>query len=322
MKTGRTNDEVKADRDALWNSQAPAASAEIDLAGAVAAPMPQTHRADARDARHQAVQRRRLAVRDQVGRLPRAGGRRRRQGPDLDAQPQRRRDLLPEAAERRRPGSRRSQAIVDGEVVALDDDGRPDFSPAPDEARREGRRAGSSTRRSTCSISMGGRCSTSRSRIASACCGACSRSIRGSGSRRTSRARARRSTRRRRRNGVEGIVAKLRRSRYEPGRRTNAWLKLKIRPEQELVVGGWTPGEGNARDLGALAVGVYEDGKLRFSGKVGSRVHGRDPQGPARERLQPLTTDDAAVRPAAAQGLPRPLGRRPRRTSRGSGRSS
>src|SRR4029078_10582404 len=73
-----------------------------------------------------------------------------------------------------------------------------------------------------------------------------------------------------RERGLEGVVAKLRRSRYEPGRRTPAWLKLKIRPEQELVVGGWTPGEGNARDLGAVAVGVYEGDKLRFAGKVGS----------------------------------------------------
>jgi bifunctional non-homologous end joining protein LigD len=40
--------------------------------------------------------------------------------------------------------------------------------------------------------------------------------------------------------GVEGILAKLRRSRYEPGRRSTAWLKIKIRPEQELVVGGWS----------------------------------------------------------------------------------
>ena len=37
---------------------------------------------------------------------------------------------------------------------------------------------------------------------------------------------------------LEGIVAKLRRSRYEPGRRSSAWLKIKIRPEQEFVVGG------------------------------------------------------------------------------------
>src|SRR5262249_29662200 len=74
--------------------------------------------------------------------------------------------------------------------------------------------------------------------------------------------------------GLEGVIGKLRRSRYEPGRRSNAWLKIKIRPEQELVVGGWTPGEGNARDLGALAVGVYEDGKWRFAGKVGSGFTG------------------------------------------------
>src|SRR4029078_7116191 len=74
--------------------------------------------------------------------------------------------------------------------------------------------------------------------------------------------------------GVEGMVAKLRRSRYEPGRRSNAWLKIKIRPEQELVVGGWTGGSGNAKDLGALAVGVYDDGHLRFCGKVGSGFTG------------------------------------------------
>ena len=70
--------------------------------------------------------------------------------------------------------------------------------------------------------------------------------------------------------GLEGIVAKLRRSRYEPGRRSSAWLKIKIRPEQELVVGGWTPGEGTAGELGALVVGVFEGEALRFAGKVGS----------------------------------------------------
>ena len=57
---------------------------------------------------------------------------------------------------------------------------------------------------------------------------------------------------------LEGIVAKQRRSRYEPGRRTDAWLKIKVRPEQELVVGGYVPGEGSHKDLGALLVGVYE----------------------------------------------------------------
>jgi ATP-dependent DNA ligase len=45
---------------------------------------------------------------------------------------------------------------------------------------------------------------------------------------------------------------------------------LKIRPEQELVVGGWVTGAGKAVELGALLVGVYEDGELRYAGKVGA----------------------------------------------------
>jgi bifunctional non-homologous end joining protein LigD len=65
-------------------------------------------------------------------------------------------------------------------------------------------------------------------------------------------------------------MAKDRRSTYEPGKRTMAWQKVKIRPEQELVVGGWTKGTGKAIELGALLVGVYEDGGLRYAGKVGA----------------------------------------------------
>ena len=49
-----------------------------------------------------------------------------------------------------------------------------------------------------------------------------------------------------------------------------AWQKVKIRPEQELVVGGWVKGTGRAIDLGALLVGVYEDGGLRYAGKIGA----------------------------------------------------
>ena len=69
---------------------------------------------------------------------------------------------------------------------------------------------------------------------------------------------------------LEGMMAKDRRSTYEPGKRTMAWQKVKIRPEQELVVGGWTKGTGKAVELGALLVGVYEDGALRYAGKVGA----------------------------------------------------
>jgi bifunctional non-homologous end joining protein LigD len=70
--------------------------------------------------------------------------------------------------------------------------------------------------------------------------------------------------------GLEGIMAKDRRSPYVPGKRTDRWQKIKIRPEQELVVGGWVKGLGKAVDLGALLVGVYEDGRLRYAGKIGA----------------------------------------------------
>jgi bifunctional non-homologous end joining protein LigD len=96
--------------------------------------------------------------------------------------------------------------------------------------------------------------------------------------------------------GLEGVVAKLRRSTYEPGRRTPAWLKIKIRPEQELVVGGWTAAANNAKDLGALAVGVYEDGALRFSGKVGSGFTAATRRA-LLKRLEPLTEDDPPFDP-------------------------
>ncbi len=100
--------------------------------------------------------------------------------------------------------------------------------------------------------------------------------------------------------GLEGVIAKLRRSRYEPGRRSASWLKLKIRPEQELVVGGWTPGAGQARDLGAVAVGVYEDGRLRFAGKVGSGFDARTRR-QILERLGALETDEPAFDPAPSR---------------------
>jgi len=70
--------------------------------------------------------------------------------------------------------------------------------------------------------------------------------------------------------GLEGIMAKDRRSPYVPGKRTDRWQKVKIRPEQELVLGGWVEGTGRAIELGALLVGVYEDGALRYAGKIGA----------------------------------------------------
>jgi bifunctional non-homologous end joining protein LigD len=71
--------------------------------------------------------------------------------------------------------------------------------------------------------------------------------------------------------GLEGILAKRLDSPYEPGRRSPCWVKVKNVDSQEVVVGGWMPGEGRRRDrIGALLVGVRENGHLRYAGKVGT----------------------------------------------------
>jgi bifunctional non-homologous end joining protein LigD len=73
------------------------------------------------------------------------------------------------------------------------------------------------------------------------------------------------------RNGLEGVVAKRRDSPYRPGRRHPDWTKVKNFRTQEVVIGGWTDGQGERRDsLGALLLGIPEDGGLRYVGKVGT----------------------------------------------------
>ncbi|HWR46604.1 MAG TPA: non-homologous end-joining DNA ligase [Pseudonocardiaceae bacterium] len=75
-----------------------------------------------------------------------------------------------------------------------------------------------------------------------------------------------------RRHGLEGVVGKRLGSRYEPGRRSPAWVKTALWTTQEVVVGGWTSGEGRrAGTLGALLLGAYDDqGRLRYLGDVGT----------------------------------------------------
>ncbi len=71
--------------------------------------------------------------------------------------------------------------------------------------------------------------------------------------------------------GLEGIMAKGLESRYEPGRRSGAWVKVKNRNRQELVIGGWLEGEGKRQGYpGALLVGYHDGGKLIYAGKVGT----------------------------------------------------
>lgn len=70
--------------------------------------------------------------------------------------------------------------------------------------------------------------------------------------------------------GLEGLIGKRKKSNYEPGRRSGAWIKLKLQREQEFVIGGFTPPGGTRKHFGALLVGIYQDRKLIFVGKVGT----------------------------------------------------
>jgi bifunctional non-homologous end joining protein LigD len=77
-----------------------------------------------------------------------------------------------------------------------------------------------------------------------------------------------------RRKGWEGVIAKLRGTPYEPGLRSRAWRKVKVRGEAEFVIGGYTPPQGSRAEFGALLVGMFDGPKMRFVGKVGTGYTG------------------------------------------------
>jgi bifunctional non-homologous end joining protein LigD len=73
--------------------------------------------------------------------------------------------------------------------------------------------------------------------------------------------------------GLEGVVAKRLDGAYQPGRRSDSWRKVKTTQGQEFVVGGWLPGAGRLEGkLGSLLVGYFDDGVLRYAGRVGSGI--------------------------------------------------
>jgi bifunctional non-homologous end joining protein LigD len=71
-------------------------------------------------------------------------------------------------------------------------------------------------------------------------------------------------------SGMEGVVGKRKDSRYEAGRRSAAWLKVKATNSADFVVGGYTTGKGSRAPLGALLVGYWDGGRLRYASHVGS----------------------------------------------------
>lgn len=77
--------------------------------------------------------------------------------------------------------------------------------------------------------------------------------------------------------GMEGVVAKRRGSRYRPGKHGSDWIKIKPKPRQEFVIGGWTAGTGHrSHSFGALLLGYFENGSLRYAGNVGSGFDDRN----------------------------------------------
>lgn len=89
--------------------------------------------------------------------------------------------------------------------------------------------------------------------------------------------------------GLEGVIAKRRDSKYQPGERSGDWVKLKLEQQQEFVIGGYRPAGSTGVD--ALLVGYYEAGTLQFAGKVraGFTPHIRRE---LLEKLRPLVQPD------------------------------
>ena len=94
--------------------------------------------------------------------------------------------------------------------------------------------------------------------------------------------------------GAEGIIAKRAESRYVSARSTD-WLKIKCVHQQEFVVGGYTAPKGSRENLGALLVGYYDNGALKYAGKVGTG-YDRDTLEMLERKLVPLQRSDESVR--------------------------
>ena len=323
VKTGRTNDDVKAKRDALWISEAPAALAAIDLTAARPEALP--NRVEPMLATLATKPFRSedwlFEIKWDGYRVQAVVGGEDDQGGSREGVTRGERGGSPSRQRRVRTWTRNgadaetyfprllnpptwiaaTTAVVDGEVVALDAEGRPDFNllqerisersisglvfQAFDLLHLDGR--------SLLAVPLEDRKRLLRSVLRDHPRVRFATHVETEGVAFHEAAAA---------QGLEGVIAKHRRSRYEPGKRTPEWLKLKIRPEQELVVGGWTPGDGSARELGAVVVGVTDDqGRLRFAGKVGSGFDGRTRK-ELRARLDALATEICPFDPAPEAG--------------------
>jgi bifunctional non-homologous end joining protein LigD len=291
VKTGRTNDEVLAGADAVWDSNAPPDEAAIDLAGAKKRPLP-----DFIEPMKATTVDKPFDDDDWLFELKLDGYR-------IEAVVNKGRVKLwtrnkldaaryfPDLASAAPTWIRADTAIVDGEVVALDEDGVPQFSLLQDRAGmgRFGPRG----------VETGSRKAKRDPNFIAPVVYFAFDIIYHDGRllvdvpleerKKLLRSVLRDSDRVRysshivrdgndfydavRKQGLEGLVAKLRTSVYEPGRRSKSWLKVKIRREQEVVIVGYEPGQGTHSDIGSLILGVYEGKDLRYVGEVGSGIN-------------------------------------------------
>lgn len=162
------------------------------------------------------------------------------------------------------------ECVIDGEVVALDEEGRSSFQLLQG-LEMEGHKS------PVCFYvfdlmqlngkSLIGLPLTARKELLAGVCGDAGDPIRYSGEIGRDAAPLLAEVQRR---GLEGLIGKLRDSVYEPGRRSGSWIKLKCVNEQEFVIGGFTPPQGARQHFGAVLVGYYEKKKLLFAGKVGT----------------------------------------------------
>jgi bifunctional non-homologous end joining protein LigD len=199
------------------------------------------------------------------------------------------------------------EAIVDGEVVALDEAGRPQFSLLQDRTGiRTGRAAGSRMPgppapivyqafdllhldgRSLLRVPLEERKRLLHSRLRPHPLVRYAGHVVADGIAFFTAARE---------QELEGIVAKLRRSPYEPDRRSRSWLKLKVRREQEVVVVGWLPGQGSHVELGSLILAVRSGDRWVHAGQVGSGLNART-RTSLRAQMEAIERVDSPLDPA------------------------
>ena len=68
---------------------------------------------------------------------------------------------------------------------------------------------------------------------------------------------------------LEGLIGKRAGSKYD-SKRSGAWIKIKLYQQDSFVIGGYTQPAGQRKHMGALLAGVYENGRLKFAGRVGT----------------------------------------------------